>query len=308
MTKLSFRILTVSCLVILFAPSAYASCLASQTGELEITRVPGQPLVAVCKGDVIRKVTQVTQIGVCTEFPLTQNSNTASQGLNQCQNLLSAPVDIDLSVGSSIAVEAQAPAPGLYGFFYQLVPARGQYSALWKFSQAIIAGDGTQNIGASQSGSWCFPASFEYTTSTIFDGIRPNVCVDTEPNNLPLSTLFFNNVGYSDWRGILSVAAPDTPPLERQYEINSEVFQNVILLDRDLSFIEDEANKGDTEYVLVIQKLSDPIQITASKKNMTFETTLTDKARVSVGCSGDLNASCVLNTPYTSTTINLILD
>jgi hypothetical protein len=75
-----------------------------------------------------------------------------------------------------------------------------------------------------------------------------------------------------------------------------------------ITFDKNEANKGNTEYVLVIQNLSDPIQVTASQKNMTSETTLTDKARVLVGCSGDPNASCVLNTPYTSTTINLILD
>jgi hypothetical protein len=75
-----------------------------------------------------------------------------------------------------------------------------------------------------------------------------------------------------------------------------------------ITFDKNEANKGNTEYVLVIQNLSDPIQVTASQKNMTSETTLTDKARVLEGCSGYPNASCVLNTPYTSTTINLILD
>ena len=68
------------------------------------------------------------------------------------------PVDLTLTIGSSVSVAAQAPAPGIYNYFYQLGPARGQYSALWKFSQPIIGGDGTGNVGGAQLGVWCYPA------------------------------------------------------------------------------------------------------------------------------------------------------
>lgn len=308
MRYLKPKIVSVICLFVFSSSLASASCGANLNGEQEITRVSGQTLTATCKSDINRKVSELTQIGLCAEFPVSQSSNSAAQGLGQCQNLLSQPVDLTLTIGSSVSVAAQAPAPGIYNYFYQLGPARGQYSALWKFSQPIIGGDGTGNVGGAQLGVWCYPAPFEYTTSTVFEGIFPNVCSNTEPTTLPLSTLFFNNVGHLDWRGITSMASPDTPPLERQYQLDADLFQNVILLDEDLNFIQQEQDKANTAYVLVIQKLSPSMQVTSGELSMTFETTLTDKARVSVSCPAIIGSPCSLNTPYTSTSINLVLN
>ena len=167
MRYLKPKIVSVICLFVFSSSLASASCGANLNGEQEITRVSGQTLTATCKSDINRKVSELTQIGLCAEFPVSQSSNSAAQGLGQCQNLLSQPVDLTLTIGSSVSVAAQAPAPGIYNYFYQLGPARGQYSALWKFSQPIIGGDGTGNVGGAQLGVWCYPAPFQYTTSTV---------------------------------------------------------------------------------------------------------------------------------------------
>lgn len=287
---------------------ASASCTQDANGDQVIQRVAGTQLTATCRSDIQQYVNEITQIGLCPSFPVASDVTDVGPGLAQCQNVLNEPLDITLAIGSSQAISARGPRPGSYNFFYQLIPAKAQYKALWKFAQSITGGDGTNIANANQSGTYCYPAPFEYTTSTIFDGIRPNVCVNTEPTSLPLSTYFFNNVGFSTWEGITSIAAPDTAPTDRGYEIDTDAYQNIILLDDDLNIIQTESNKANTAYVLAIQKLTPALQVSSGDISLTFETTLTDKARVSVGCGTDINTQCVLNTPYTSTALNLILD
>ena len=289
-----------------FSPAS-ASCTQDANGDLVIQRVAGNQLTATCRSDIQQYVQEITQLGLCASFPISSSTVDVGPGLAQCQNLLSEPLDISLSIGTSQTVSARGPAPGTYNYFYRLVPARAKYKALWKFSQSIVGGNGTSVVNANQSGTWCYPAPFEYTTSTIFDGIRPNVCVNSEPTSLPLSTYFFNNVGFSSWEAITSVPVPNAAPLQRQYQIDTDAYQNIILVDGNLNVIQAESAKGDTEYVVAIQKLDPPLEVSTGSP-LVFETTLTDKARVSIGCGPDINTSCVLNTPYTSTSIDLKID
>ena len=91
MRYLKPKIVSVICLFVFSSSLASASCGANLNGEQEITRVSGQTLTATCKSDINRKVSELTQIGLCAEFPVSQSSNSAAQGLGQCQNLLSHP-------------------------------------------------------------------------------------------------------------------------------------------------------------------------------------------------------------------------
>ena len=286
---------------------ASASCTQDANGDLIIQRVAGTQLTATCKSDIQQYDQEITQLGLCASFPISGSAIDVGLGLAQCQNLLSQPLDVSLSIGSSQSISALGPEPGTYNFFYRLVPARAKYKALWKFSQSIVGGNGTNVVNANQSGTWCYPAPFEYTTSTIFDGIRPNVCVNSEPSSLPLSTYFFDNVGFSSWEAITSVPVPNAAPLQRQYQIDTDAYQNILLVDSNLNVIQSESAKGDTEYVVAIQKLDPPLEVSAGSP-LVFETTLTDKARVSIGCSADINTSCVVNTPYTVTSLDLKID
>lgn len=76
----------------------------------------------------------------------------------------------------------------------------------------------------------------------------------------------------------MSVPVPGTAPGANNYEIGESAFQHVILVVENLNIIANEADKGDTAYVVALQKLSTTLEY-ASGDNLTLETTLTDKAR-----------------------------
>lgn len=285
---------------------ASASCTADQNGTLTLQRTAGQQMTAVCKTDIEEQISSVAQVGVCADFPLQANMVSLAGSLSQCQNMLSAPIDVNISIGGSQIVEALSPASGTYPYFYQLVSARTQFKALFHFADPIVGGNG-QNPSQAETGTWCSPPPFEYSTSTIFDGILPSKCQNTEPTSVAFSTMHFNNVGFLEWAGLLSVPAPDTAPDGNSYVVDETAFQHVILLDAQLNIISDEDDKNDTEYVFILQKMDPMLDISAGS-NLTLETTLTDKGRAPVGCSADISLPCAFNTPYRSVSLSLVLD
>ena len=300
-------LLFFTCLFVLDAKNhAEASCTADQNGRLTVQRTQGVDMTIACTTDIEEQVSRVIQIGVCEGFPLQSGITSLVDSIIQCQNMLTAPVDASISIGSSQAVEANAPAPGNYTYFYQLASARGQYKALWHFADGVFGGNG-EMPGQGQTGTWCTPPPFEYSTSTIFDGIYPSNCQNIEPASLEFSTLFFNNVGFAEWRGLMSVPVEGAAPSENNYEIDENAFQHVILVDENLNIITNVADKGDTAYVFSLKKLSSVLEITTGE-NLTLQTTLTDKARAPLGCPAALNAPCHFNTPLRTLAIDLVVE
>jgi hypothetical protein len=300
-------LLFFTCLFVLDAKHhAGASCTADQNGMLTVERTAGVQMTIACTTNIEEQISRVIQIGVCESFPLQSGITSLADSIRQCQNMLTAPVDASSSIGASQAVEANAPAPGNYSYFYQLVSARREYKALWHFADGVFGGNGELS-SQGQTGTWCTPPPFEYSTSTIFDGIYPSNCQNTEPASLAFSTLFFNNIGFSEWRGLMSVPVLGTPPGANNYEIDESAFQHVILVDENLNIIANEADKGDTAYVFALQKLSPALEI-ASGENLILQTTLTDKARAPLGCGADTAFPCSFNTPFPTLGIDLIVE
>ena len=296
-----------TCLFVLDAKNeAAATCTADQNGTLTVQRTAGTSFTVTCTTDIEEQIASVIQIGVCEAFPLQSGMTSLVESIAQCQNILNEPIEANISIGASQTVDANAPAPGNYSYFYQLVSARGQYKALWHFTDPVFGGNG-ETTGQAQTGTWCTPPPFEYSTSTIFDGIYPSNCQNTEPTSLEFATLFFNNVGFSEWRGLVSVPVAGGAPTSNTYEVDENAFQHVILVDEDLNIISSEDDKGDTAYVFAIQKLTPSLELAAGQ-NLTLETTLTGKARAPLGCLGDLAAPCAFNTPFRSLSIDLVVD
>lgn len=324
--RLFFQLGMVLSALFVFAPGkANASCTEDGNGLLSIIKEPEQQITVLCKADVQQLIGTTQQLGLCAEFPLNANASDARQGLLSCQGMLSEPITTELSIGSSQTINALAPIAGTYKYYFALASARSQFSSLFRFDSNITGGDGTrtpnssnQNPLGQQAGSFCTGPSFEYTTQTILkEFVRPNICSSSRPQIIPLSTLFWDNVGYSQWAGLTSVPSPETLPDQRNYFLDAAAYHNVILLDENLNFITSNEQSAKTEYVLLIEKLSSPIEVDENSNSFVFETTLSDAARISVGCvpqsivgtpSWNYSTECVANTPYVGRTNNLLID
>ena len=324
--RLLFQLSFVVTALFVFVPEkANASCAKDSNGLLSITKGPEQQITVLCKADVQQLIGTTRQLGLCAEFPLTADASDARKGLSNCQGMLSEPIATDLSIGSSETINALAPIAGTYKYYFALASARSQFSSLFRFDSNITGGDGTrtpnssnQNPVGQQAGSFCTGPSFEYTTQTILkESVRPNICSSSQPQTIPLSTLFWDNVGYSQWAGLTSVPSSETLPNQRNYFLDATAWHNVILLDENLNFITSNEQSANTEYVLLIEKLSLPIEVDENSNSFVFETTLSDAARISVGCvpqsmvgtpSWNYSTECVANTPYVGQINNLFID
>jgi len=236
--------------------------------------------IGICRNDASRLSYTVLEFGLCTAFPDTQEND---NGLDNCFNMATQNETIDLVSGQEQSVDMKAPPAGDYVYSYRIVGADVGFESIFEFTNpAILGGVGTQipttpDPSTFTIGQYCQPATFSYTTATIFlEGILPSVCSATEPP-ATLATYKYDNAGLADWQSVAAITG-----LVVSETANSSADLNVYLLDSDKQLV---SERSQVDNVLVVQRYASPLVLNdENRRNLSVDVTLEDVVVATVGC------------------------
>jgi hypothetical protein len=284
----------ISVFVVNSTAQAQTICTKEEDGRFTVSG-PWNPLdantIGICRNDASRLSYTVLEFGLCTAFPDTQEND---NGLDNCFNMATQNETIDLVSGQEQPVEMKAPPAGDYVYSYRIVGADVGFESIFEFTNpAILGGVGTQTVLTEDPstytiGQYCQPATFSYTTATIFAGILPSVCSATEPP-ATLATYKYDNAGLADWQSVAAITG-----LVVSETANSSADLNVYLLDSDKQLV---SERSQVDNVLVVQRYASPLVLNdENRRNLSVDVTLEDVVVATVGCPPGF--ACRFWTPF----------